>query len=518
MSTRAPPPYHLDNVRSAVRHYLLGRSAGAVAGLLSAILLVRHMAIQDYAGYIAVMGVAGIVAMLASLGLDRVVTRFVPEGRLFQSQSMLAALVWRMLGARFLATGLVTLCLAVAWPWVVGQFDFVALPDIPLPLAIYLVASAFQLMGTVLQALVRQRLLTQVTVIQWGGRLIWIIVLVYQGGNIGLQQALWVMAIPELAGAIVMLFAVGSALRQSAPEDTKTEPGPRWPNWHELRYLAAHSYGFNILASLPQGYFMRTLVAATLPVETVAAYGFFSSLVDRLRVYLPIQLMYNLVEPVLVARYLQTKDHFALTSNTQLMYKANVFILAAALVFILIGGHVLVGFVTKGRFLDLTWILVLLLVQLVSGSHVLSMQLVLNVLKANQILSAAGLYALAVMLIFIGSAIFFNQAILILFGTLLYSFVLNFLALALMRWQSVPYRLRIREIGSIVGLGVGLGVAGRAAVEVFAITDASAIGSLATLGVCGFMLTAFLFNIFNPQELQLLFSMVRSRSALKQAK
>ncbi|MBK6863058.1 MAG: hypothetical protein IPG91_05510, partial [Ideonella sp.] len=55
---------------------MLGRGAGAIAGLAAAVLLVRHMQVQDYAGYTAIMGIAGIVAMLASLGVDRVVTRF----------------------------------------------------------------------------------------------------------------------------------------------------------------------------------------------------------------------------------------------------------------------------------------------------------------------------------------------------------------------------------------------------------------------------------------------------------
>ena len=298
MSAGDPSPYRLDNLRSAVGHYLLGRGASAIAVLVSAVLLVRHMTVPDYAAYTAIMGIAGIVGMLSSLGIERVVTRFVPEGRLSQRARSLATLVWCTLAVRLVATGLFATGLAMVWPRVIRWFEFVTLGQFPLSLGIFLLATTtLGLASTVLQALVRQRLLTRISVLQWGGRLAWIILLTSQGASISLEQALWIMALPELAGVAAILLGLGHALGWSAPPD-RGDATP-WPDWHEVWYLARHSYGYNVLASLPQGYLMRTLVGATLPVETVAAYGFFSNLAGRLRMYLPMQLMYNLIEPVL---------------------------------------------------------------------------------------------------------------------------------------------------------------------------------------------------------------------------
>ncbi len=67
-------PYRLENVRAAIGHFLLGRGAGAIAGLATAVIFVRYMDITAYATYTAFMGIVGIAGMVASLGLDRVAT------------------------------------------------------------------------------------------------------------------------------------------------------------------------------------------------------------------------------------------------------------------------------------------------------------------------------------------------------------------------------------------------------------------------------------------------------------
>lgn len=441
-------PYRLANVRAAIGHYLLGRGASAVIGFVTIILLVRVMDVADYAGYIALMGLAGIAAMLSSLGLERAITRFVPEGRLYHSEDRLQSFVWKIVLARLAATLLVTVLLAAFWPRLVALFDFVDLDRMPWALVLFLAAnSLFAILSTVLQALVRQKLLTQIMVLIWGGRLVAIVYLAHLQGGLGIEQVLWLMALPELAGAAALLVTVGKALRHGgAPAGTRETPeAATWPQWREARSFAGHAYAFNMLASVPQGYFMRTLVAATLPVEIVAAYGFFSSLVDKLRNYLPIQLMYNLFEPVLVARYLESRDEHALSRHIGLMYKANLLIIVMALVFLGISGQAAVGLATGGKFLEHTWILLLLLVQIALGSHVLAIQLVVNVLKCTYILSQAGAFSLFAMLGFIGVVLISEHHLLMLFGVLTYEITMNLLVMVMMARAGIEYRPPLKD-------------------------------------------------------------------------
>ncbi len=462
MSTRvdtAPDssPYRLANVRAAIGHYLLGRGASAVIGIITIILLVRVMDVAAYAGYIALTGLAGIAAMLSSLGLERAITRFVPEGRLYHSEDKLRSFVWKIVLTRLVATLLVTLLLAAAWQWLVALFDFVDFDRMPLALAIFLAAnSLFAILSTILQALVRQKLLTQIMVLIWGGRLVAIVYLAQLQGGLGLEQVLWLMAIPELVGAAALLVAVVRALwHGGVPAGTGEPPQTTsWPQWQETRSLAGHAYAFNMLASVPQGYFMRTLVAATLPVDIVAAYGFFSSLIDKLRMYLPLQLMYNLFEPVLVARYLGDKDEHALSRHIGLMYKANLLIIVMALVFLAISGQAAVGLATAGKFVEQTWILLLLMVQIALGSHVLAIQLVVNVLKQNRILSQAGAIALIIMFCFMGAVLITGQHLLVLFGVLVYELAMNLTALVSIAKRRIVYSPPLLVVAKLVLLSV----------------------------------------------------------------
>lgn len=454
-------PYHIANVRAALGHYLLGRGASAVTGLATIILLVRVMDVAAYASYIALMGLAGIATMLSSLGLERAITRFVPEGRLYQSEDKLQGFVWKIVLARLATACVVTLLLAAVWQWLIGLFDFVSLYSMPWALATYMMSnSLFGILSTVLQALVRQKLLTQIMVLIWAGRLFAMVYLAYSQGGLGLGEVLWLMAVTELVGAMVLLFAVANALRHGGVPVTTRDATENslWPQWQEVRSLSGHAYAFNVLASLPQGYFMRTLVAAALPVDIVAAYGFFSSLIDKMRMYLPMQLMYNLVEPVLVARYLQSGDEQALARHIWLIYKANLLILAMALVFLYVGGQSMVGLLTGGKFIDHAWILSLLVVQIALGSHVLAIQLVVNVHKQNWILSSSGTVALLAMMVFIGIVFTAEQPLWLLFAVLVYDFAMNFIALQLIAQRQINYRPRMEDTAKLVTtiLGVAL--------------------------------------------------------------
>ena len=75
-------PYTLESAQLGALHYLMGRGAAGVAGFLTVILLVRFMDVQNYATYTALSGLVALCGVLASLGIERVISRYVPEGRL----------------------------------------------------------------------------------------------------------------------------------------------------------------------------------------------------------------------------------------------------------------------------------------------------------------------------------------------------------------------------------------------------------------------------------------------------
>lgn len=520
MSASQSSPYRLENVRSAIGHYLLGRGAGAVIGLATAVLLVRHMDVAAYAGYTALLGLAGISGMLAALGLERALTRYIPEGRLYQTPKALSRFIWKIVLTRLAAASAAAFLLWVTWKWLVSLFEFVTLPAMPISLAVFLIAnSAFSLLSTALQSLVLQKLLTRISVVLWTCRLAAILLFVHEFAVLTLDQALWVMALPELAGALILMAAIHSALRQRevAVVEGVQQASVPWPMCGEVKNLAGHAYTFNMLASLPQGYFMRTLVAATLPVDIVAAYGFFSSLIDKLRMYLPMQLMYNLAEPVLVARYLRENDEQELSRHTGLMYKANLLVLMMVLVFLLIGGGPAVGFIISGKYIEQAWLLTLLVMQVAVGSHVVAIQLIANVLKCNKILSIAGGIALAIMLAFIGGVLACEKPVLLLLGALIYDVTSNTIAILLLIRQRATYQPPFSASTKLLFTGIVLVLTANYSSSVIDVAHKSI--QLITLGCVSSALLpfiAFKLNYLDKQELILLLNLFQgTRSHIK---
>ena len=93
-------PYDHENLRHGAFHYLMGRGAAGIAGFLTVLLLVRFMDLHNYAAYTALSGLVAICGVIAGLGMERVVARYVPEARLYRSVDELSRFIWVTSGIR----------------------------------------------------------------------------------------------------------------------------------------------------------------------------------------------------------------------------------------------------------------------------------------------------------------------------------------------------------------------------------------------------------------------------------
>ncbi|MGZ5050853.1 MAG: lipopolysaccharide biosynthesis protein [Methylobacter sp.] len=418
-------PYSQQNLRKGALHYLMGRGAAGMAGFLTVLLLVRYMDVSNYAAYTSLSGVVSICGMLSSLGLERAVSLYVPEGRLYRPAKELSRFIWTISAIRFFTVLLVTLLLYVVWTEVnqlisVAEFKFFSVA-----LACFIVGEAmFEHFSSVLQALVMQKTLTRLLIIQWAGRLVLIIGMVAAKASIDWDEALWIFAIPELLGVLGFVVVLNLYLRTlSDPEHIKPVHGG-WPSWRKVAEIGLHNYGFTLLATPPQGYFMKILAAVYLSEEVVAAYGFCVSLAERVRRYIPLHFFYNMLEPVIMASYLKNNNFNELSDRCQLLYKSNLLLMVPLIAWVAVAGHTIIGLLTGGKYQDLSWILVLVLVQLTVGSHVVLLQLILNSLGKSRALFSASLFALPVMVITVKVALVADPLGLLL-GPLLFSITMN---------------------------------------------------------------------------------------------
>ena len=425
-------------------HYLLGRGLAGAAGFATLILLVRYMDVQAYAGFTALSGVIVLAGILAGLGLERAISRFIPEARLERSVSELKKFIFDLTIIKLAAILVICLIFYNFWDNILNIFPDIQLSKFPTVLLIFVVAETlFQHFSSVLQALIKQKELTRILLVQWAGRLAMIAWAIYGDRYISLEEVLWVMAVPEAIGVFVFVLVIYKHLNNL--ENHQKMPNIRgqssWPNWHDVSKMAGSNYGFTLLAAPPQGYFMKMLAAAFLPTQMVAAYGFFINVAERTRQYIPLHFLYNLIEPVMISSYLQNKDFKTLSNRCQLLYKSNLLFFVPLLAWVASAGVFIVISLTGGKYQEYLWLLLVVMLQLALGSHVVLLQLILNSIGQSRTLIFAGFFALTGMLLYIILATTFDPVLLVL-GPLLFSFLCNIYTIRAINNQGYSYKVQ----------------------------------------------------------------------------
>jgi pyruvyl transferase EpsO len=486
-----------------------------IAGFVSVILLVRYMDVAAYAAYTTLVGLIMMASVLSSLGLQRAATRYVPEGRLNQSAALLARFLWLTSLARLVAAALLTVVIGLLWQFLDDSvFSKVPMGAFTWAIACYLMATTlFQYLSTVMQALVLQKMLTRILAIQWGGRLVLILVLVVIHSEVTLDQALWIMAVPEMAGVAILAWALHrylAALSQHQNETSASMTAP-WPVWPEVRQMALHNYGYGLLAVPPQGYFMRMLAAVFLPVPFVAAYGFFLSLVDRIRGYLPLRLMYGMAEPVLIAGYVKDNDFEKLCLRAQFLFKANLIFLALLLAWLAVVAPEITSLLTGGKFAEYAWLILVIVAQMAVGSHAVTSQLILNAVGQSHILLKSGIFSLLAMgaaLALVASSGHWQYTV---FCPLIYSTANNAFIVWSLRGHRYAYRFPWADISKIAASGIVAYVAILVVIDI-ANSSLERIVIAGSMGLIVYLIALGLFGAVGAEDRQIMRSMLQRGS------
>ena len=509
----AQSPYSKESVKRSFLHFLVGRGVAGLAGFVTVILMARYMDIKSYAGFTALTGLIAFAGILSSLGIERVVARYLPEARLQKSPQQIAQLIWTLAAVRLLASALMCGCLYLAWPLLMQWFKDVELTHFPIALTCFVIAeSLFQYFSAVYQSLAQQKSLTQIMVIQWAGRLLMLWIALYADHQLSLEEALWMMALPEMLSIIALVWVQRWHIKHIPEHPSQTTT--LWPDWKAMRHMALHNYGFTLLAAPPQGYFVKMLAAIFLPTQMVAAYGFFVSLAEKARQYIPLHFFYNLIEPVMVGNYLQHKDFNKLTKFCQWLYKSNLLILVPAIVWIAVAGSHLVDLLTAGKYHSYVWILLLVMVQLTIGSHVVLLQLILNAINKSVWLMRAGVFALFGLLLFWFVALPLQPSTLF-FGPVLFSLVCNIYIIRKLNHSGYAYGLTWQVFTGVLAAGVAallvaLLVSQQWFTEYSNDMWVTALAGLVVLSV--YLLTVYLLKLISQEEWLFLKSFKQKKS------
>lgn len=380
-------------------HYLGGRAAGGLASFLTILLMVRYMNTPEYAAYTALTGLVMLGTNVSGLGLERAIARYVPDGIVNNRAAQLASFIRKVTLYRATAAIAFTLLTTLLWQPLTSLLGMDQEADVsPVMVALAVIGGGiFQLQSSVFQSLMHQQVLARLMIVQWGSRLLLALFFIYTAGNISLPQAVIILAVPEILGAVVAHFAIGAAVRSQLGASTDQQHGVvPWPDTRGFVEVSGYNYAFNLLAMPPQGAIMRLVIAALGSQEFVAAYGFFQNLIEKARQYLPTQLLYMLIEPLLIAKYMEHRNVEALRQRTQFLYVMNLLVLMPAIALVFGCGEPLTAVLTGGRYTEYWWLLIPALIQLVLSSQIVLQKIVLTALDTTlRLIPAAVLGLLA---------------------------------------------------------------------------------------------------------------------------
>lgn len=383
--------YSNSRVKKGFVHFLTGRGIASIASFGVAILLVRELSIADYAIYTALSGLLLFIMLLSNAGIERVVPRFLPEIKLFGSTKKLINWVWKLCLYRLVTLFICLIPFVLFSDEISKGLNFIFNLELLFLFTVYLVGFGFSMhLVRTLQALLMQKQAMIGFAIEWFLKLTALISLLFYGINLDLNAVFWVQAITVWLGILYLLFSLNQFLKENTSEEEKE---------YSIEMKKVYSFALD-------NYFQTLLGFHTLPptskligaslfaAPALAALGFAYTIVGVMQRYLPVKLLLGLVEPVLMARYAESKDFSQTTHLVGILLKLNLFVIIPMAFWFLLSGEGLIDFITKNKYGESAWLIAALLFILVLGSQRDVLQLICNSVDQSRLLFKSNLFSL----------------------------------------------------------------------------------------------------------------------------
>lgn len=386
--TRRGHPYTGARFRKALRFFLFGRAAQALASVAALLLAVRILPADEFGAYMVLIGIVEVCRPLSSLGLLPTVQQYLPEMALHATRGQFDRFVRWVTAARFAALALFSLVLYTWWVPITGWLGFASASQkdawVACVLIVTLLGAAFT--DQMLEALLEQRFAQVVRALLPIGRLAGLLGLVAFDA-VSLLNVLWVDIVVSAVCLALAELALVRQLRQLQPDGSRTFEA------RQILSFAWHLSGSQVLNAAASGGALRIIVSAALGLAAAGEFGFMQQLLRQVQRFLPSLMFIGLVRPMLIAANVGG-DRERLRAAAGLLRKSNLLLSAPLVGVVFLAGDTLPALLSGGKFADAGLTLTLILLAAVSGAQTQVTGTILQVLRHPRLVLILSMLAL----------------------------------------------------------------------------------------------------------------------------
>lgn len=333
---------------ASLKSFAAIRIVTGVSGIAIPLILVRWMSVEEFAQYLIAISAISIAGIVSGLGMDRVLYRFLPEAYLRNDSVFARKLIGIAFAPRIIVAPIVVITILTALaPLRMQQEVWVS---IFLGSVLAIVIGLSEVIAHAANSLMKFQLQAAIVLT---GIVIRLAILCSISLLVGVLKLVWVLLIligVEFVQLIVIGFAVVMPVLRRMLFAERITDRANWPSWRALGKMALSNYGSYILGLPWQGSVLRVIVGVHSEAAVIATFGFLQTLADRLKQYLPMQILQTAIEPVMVRRFAEGEDIQVIINQLDLLRRVSSYPIIGLAVVFEIAGDQIVSIITAGKY------------------------------------------------------------------------------------------------------------------------------------------------------------------------
>lgn len=387
---QAPKYYGLAAIRRSFGHFVLGKGLSAVSSLIVLVVIIRSLAVGEFAVYASLSALVLMLGLLSSPGVKAVLLRFLPELRAAHNNRAMYRLLAIGLALRmvfYLIAALVVLSIAgLLSSWLkMGEWEWL--------LPLYLVVGFFRITATftssALESLLWQREAQYSLAIAFLVKLAAVLAAVWMG-TLSLKLLVWIECGVELLSLVLMLMA--ALVRWlTDPARSTGDAAVLVQDWRRYTKFGLWTYAQNLTSILYGSAPNRLLIGFFLPVSSIALFGAVDRLITYVRRYEPLLIFLGMVRPIFNSRFTRPSDFPRLVSMANLLFRVNLIVLLMPFILFAVAGKPLFDWLTAGKYVEAAPLFLAFYTVVILSSANPMIDVLVKVVEQNRIYTASNL-------------------------------------------------------------------------------------------------------------------------------